>query len=55
MTLDGNAPASGVLGAIGVEAGATVTPGAVLGKVSAGGGASAPSPAGAANGAAAPA
>ncbi len=55
VTLEVNAPTAGVLAAIGVEAGATVTPGAVLGQISAGNGASAAAPAPAANGAAAPA
>ena len=55
VTLEVNAPTAGVLAAIGVEAGATVTPGAVLGQISAGNGASAAAPPPAANGAAAPA
>ena len=42
VTLEVNAPAAGVLAAIGVEAGATVPPGAVLGQISAGGSGSAP-------------
>ena len=45
VTLEVNAPAAGVLAAIGVEAGATVTPGAVLGQISASGGAPAAAPA----------
>ena len=52
VTLEVNAPASGVLAAIGVEAGATVTPGAVLGQIAA---SAAGAPASTANGAAAPA
>ena len=42
VTLEVNAPAAGVLAAIGVEAGATVTPGAVLGQIAAANGASPP-------------
>ncbi len=58
VTLEVNAPTSGVLSAIGVEAGATVTPGAVLGQIAASGAAGAvaapakPSPAPSSNGAA---
>ncbi len=54
VTLEVNAPSAGVLAAIGVEAGATVTPGAVLGQITAGG-APAAAPAPSANGSAAPA
>ena len=55
VTLEVNAPASGVLSAIGVENGATVTPGAVLGRIAAAGAAPAKPAAPSANGAAAPA
>ena len=54
VTLEVNAPASGVLSVIGVEAGATVTPGAVLGQIAAGAAGVAATPVKAANGAAAP-
>jgi 2-oxoglutarate dehydrogenase E2 component (dihydrolipoamide succinyltransferase) len=54
VTLEVNAPTSGVLASIGVETGSTVTPGAVLGQISGSAGAAAASPAPAANGAAAP-
>ena len=57
VTLEVNAPTAGVLAAIGVEAGATVTPGAVLGQISASGSGAAPAaaaPAPASNGAAKP-
>ncbi|MGI3901404.1 MAG: 2-oxoglutarate dehydrogenase complex dihydrolipoyllysine-residue succinyltransferase [Janthinobacterium lividum] len=53
VTLEVNAPTSGVLSAIGVETGATVTPGAVLGQIAASGAASFKA-ASATNGAAAP-
>ena len=54
VTLEVNAPASGVLASIGVETGSTVTPGAVLGQISGSAGAAAASPAPATNGASAP-
>ena len=44
VTLEVNAPAAGVLSAIGVETGATVQPGAVLGQIAASGAAGAASP-----------
>ncbi|WP_237479100.1 2-oxoglutarate dehydrogenase complex dihydrolipoyllysine-residue succinyltransferase [Lichenibacterium dinghuense] len=55
VTLEVNAPTAGVLAVIGVEAGATVTPGAVLGQIAGSGGSPAAAPAPSANGAAAPA
>ena len=54
VTLEVNAPASGVLASIGVETGSTVTPGAVLGQISGSAGAAPASPAPVTNGAAAP-
>ena len=54
VTLEVNAPTSGVLALIGVETGSTVTPGAILGQISGSADAAAASPAPAANGAAAP-
>ena len=54
VTLEVNAPTSGVLASIGVETGSTVTPGAILGQISGSAGAATASPAPAANGAAAP-
>ncbi len=53
VTLEVNAPTSGVLSAIGVETGATVTPGAVLGQIASSGAAPFKA-ASATNGAAAP-
>ena len=55
VTLEVNAPAAGVLASIGVETGSTVTPGAVLGQISASAGAAPAPKAPAPNGAAAPA
>ena len=55
VTLEVNAPTSGVLSAIGVETGATVTPGAVLGQIAASGAAPVKAASPAANGGAAPA
>ncbi|RYB03941.1 2-oxoglutarate dehydrogenase complex dihydrolipoyllysine-residue succinyltransferase [Lichenibacterium ramalinae] len=56
VTLEVNAPTSGVLASIGVETGSTVTPGAVLGQISASaGGAASTASAPATNGAAPPA